>query len=228
MVSGSLVLGYHGCDKSLAEKVISGQEQLWRSERPWDWLGHGERVSVNSTTFKSASVRPSKSWGTSGRVFDDNFLWGDRHRSPIVPAILALRHENVGWLGNFERCFAWAVLENAISPPHAYPSPRIKAARHALPPSCNDWPVDGAKEAGEIRTRPIEFGVSSSERNLPHRAQKPPWMHRTDRQKVGIMEGKLQGRLVNVQQVLVRSDEQGNLRQRSLREDQAVVELIFR
>lgn len=41
MVSQSLILGYHGCDRSVAEKVVAGREKLWRSERPWDWLGHG-------------------------------------------------------------------------------------------------------------------------------------------------------------------------------------------
>ena len=38
----SFVLGFHGCDKSTAEKVLSGKEpHLLRSEKKYDWLGHG-------------------------------------------------------------------------------------------------------------------------------------------------------------------------------------------
>ena len=40
-VSRPLVLGYHGCDKAVAEEVVLGNEKLRLSERPWDWLGHG-------------------------------------------------------------------------------------------------------------------------------------------------------------------------------------------
>jgi len=41
MVSRPLVLGYHGCDLALAQKIVSGEEKMWGSENPWDWLGHG-------------------------------------------------------------------------------------------------------------------------------------------------------------------------------------------
>jgi hypothetical protein len=41
MVSRSLVLGYHGCDKSTAIKVINGHEDQIRSENDYDWLGSG-------------------------------------------------------------------------------------------------------------------------------------------------------------------------------------------
>ena len=34
-------VGYHGCDRKVAEKVLSGAEQLTRSENAWDWLGSG-------------------------------------------------------------------------------------------------------------------------------------------------------------------------------------------
>jgi hypothetical protein len=38
----SFVLGFHGCDKSTAEKILSGKEpHLLRSEKKYDWLGHG-------------------------------------------------------------------------------------------------------------------------------------------------------------------------------------------
>lgn len=36
-----LVLGYHGCDKSVADEVLAGKDTLQKSEKPYDWLGHG-------------------------------------------------------------------------------------------------------------------------------------------------------------------------------------------
>ncbi len=36
-----MVIGYHGCDRQLVEKVVSGKEDLKPSQNAWDWLGHG-------------------------------------------------------------------------------------------------------------------------------------------------------------------------------------------
>lgn len=36
-----LVLGFHGCDASLAEQVVLGQTMLKKSDHDYDWLGHG-------------------------------------------------------------------------------------------------------------------------------------------------------------------------------------------
>ena len=36
-----LVLGYHGCDKAVANKVLAGKEVLNKSEKQYDWLGSG-------------------------------------------------------------------------------------------------------------------------------------------------------------------------------------------
>jgi hypothetical protein len=41
MVSKSLILGYHGCDLSTAEWVVSGKEDLRKSTNAYDWLGNG-------------------------------------------------------------------------------------------------------------------------------------------------------------------------------------------
>lgn len=41
MVSRSLIIAYHGCDKAVALKVVSGQEQQVRSVNEYDWLGSG-------------------------------------------------------------------------------------------------------------------------------------------------------------------------------------------
>jgi hypothetical protein len=34
-------IGYHGCDKSLAEDVLSGKKTLKKSQNNYDWLGEG-------------------------------------------------------------------------------------------------------------------------------------------------------------------------------------------
>lgn len=39
-LSGSLILGYHGCDESVAERLLKG-EPFNPSANEWDWLGKG-------------------------------------------------------------------------------------------------------------------------------------------------------------------------------------------
>ncbi|MEZ4408298.1 MAG: hypothetical protein R3A52_17745 [Polyangiales bacterium] len=36
-----LVVGYHGCDRSLVERVVLRGESLKKSSNDWDWLGEG-------------------------------------------------------------------------------------------------------------------------------------------------------------------------------------------
>ena len=43
-----LVLGFHGCDESVALKVLTGEEFLKRSVNDYDWLGHGIYFWENS------------------------------------------------------------------------------------------------------------------------------------------------------------------------------------
>ncbi|HVX86914.1 MAG TPA: hypothetical protein VH253_19175 [Phycisphaerae bacterium] len=37
----SFVLGFHGCDRALAERVFAGRTTLRASDNDYDWLGHG-------------------------------------------------------------------------------------------------------------------------------------------------------------------------------------------
>lgn len=39
--SPEIVIGYHGCDISIAEKIFSGDEGLKASDNEYDWLGNG-------------------------------------------------------------------------------------------------------------------------------------------------------------------------------------------
>ncbi len=41
MPSQSLVIGYHGCDRRLVERVVIGKDDIKPSQNAWDWLGHG-------------------------------------------------------------------------------------------------------------------------------------------------------------------------------------------
>lgn len=39
--SPSVVFGFHGCDQSVADKVLKSHKALAKSEQSFDWLGHG-------------------------------------------------------------------------------------------------------------------------------------------------------------------------------------------
>ena len=41
MIPSGLVVGYHGCDRCLAEDVVLGRAKLRASQNEHDWLGHG-------------------------------------------------------------------------------------------------------------------------------------------------------------------------------------------
>lgn len=37
----TFILGFHGCDRSVCEKVLLGNDRLYLSTNDYDWLGHG-------------------------------------------------------------------------------------------------------------------------------------------------------------------------------------------
>jgi len=37
----SFILGFHGCDQAIADKIFAGAADLNRSTNTYDWLGHG-------------------------------------------------------------------------------------------------------------------------------------------------------------------------------------------
>jgi hypothetical protein len=43
MISGThaIVIGYHGCDKTVGQKILKGIDKLQQSRNKYDWLGHG-------------------------------------------------------------------------------------------------------------------------------------------------------------------------------------------
>jgi len=58
------VFGFHGCDRSVAEKVLAGEAELCPSDNGYDWLGTGiyfwgsapERALERTRTYSSASA----------------------------------------------------------------------------------------------------------------------------------------------------------------------------
>ncbi len=50
-----LILGFHGCDQSIAHKVLNGFDSLRSSENEYDWLGHGVYFWENSDSRASKS-----------------------------------------------------------------------------------------------------------------------------------------------------------------------------
>ncbi len=40
-ISPQIVVGFHGCDQSVADSVLKKGKKLTKSENGYDWLGHG-------------------------------------------------------------------------------------------------------------------------------------------------------------------------------------------
>lgn len=48
MYASAFVLGFHGCDESVGERVLAGKDHLVPSANDYDWLGHGIYFWENS------------------------------------------------------------------------------------------------------------------------------------------------------------------------------------
>lgn len=48
MSRSNLLIGYHGCDESVAKQLVSTTTKVKISEKPFDWLGHGFYVWENN------------------------------------------------------------------------------------------------------------------------------------------------------------------------------------
>lgn len=63
-----LVLGFHGCDATLAEEVVLGKKMLKESDHDYDWLGHGiyfwennvqraEQWAIDNSRLKDSQIK---------------------------------------------------------------------------------------------------------------------------------------------------------------------------
>lgn len=44
----NLIIGFHGCDESVRDKLVNNPNSIEKSEKPYDWLGHGFYVWENN------------------------------------------------------------------------------------------------------------------------------------------------------------------------------------
>ncbi len=77
-----LILAYHGCDKSVADKVIKNNGSLKKSSNDYDWLGHGIYFWENSY---SRALDYAKELKASGRSTSIN-------KPAVIGAVLDLGH----------------------------------------------------------------------------------------------------------------------------------------
>lgn len=73
----SFVLGFHGCDRAVAEKVVSGSEPLKASDKDFDWIGPG-------IYFWEADQQRALEWAQQHRA---------RYPNPtVIGAVIDLRN----------------------------------------------------------------------------------------------------------------------------------------
>ncbi len=58
--SPEIVIGYHGCDRSVAERIFAGESELLGSSNDYDWLGNG-------IYFWEGSHDKALKWATESR-----------------------------------------------------------------------------------------------------------------------------------------------------------------
>lgn len=76
----SFILGFHGCQRSVGEAILSGKERhLKPSEKKWDWLGHGIYFWEGNLT---------RAWEWAHARKDD----GKIDEPFVIGAIIDLRH----------------------------------------------------------------------------------------------------------------------------------------
>ncbi len=76
----SFILGFHGCDKSTAEKIFSAKDRhLTPSQKAWDWLGHG-------TYFWEGNLARAWEWAQAKKAE------GKIAEPAVLGAIIDLRH----------------------------------------------------------------------------------------------------------------------------------------
>lgn len=66
----SFVLGFHGCDKKVADRVFAGRQTLKHSSNPHDWLGNGIYFWESSPqrALDWAEFARSNPYVTSGKI----------------------------------------------------------------------------------------------------------------------------------------------------------------
>ncbi|MFT5126913.1 MAG: hypothetical protein ACI8W8_000510 [Rhodothermales bacterium] len=127
--SSGYVLGFHGCDRDLAEAVLSGEQDLVESRNNYDWLGQGiyfwegnleraQRWAIDRQTMPKSSIAHPYAIGAiidMGRCFD---LMRTDHLEMLKTAHTALQlawgdgmPQNTGGTDRFLRRLDCAVIQ---------------------------------------------------------------------------------------------------------------------
>lgn len=74
----SLVLGFHGCDRSVGENVLDGNIRLGHSRNDYDWLGSGIYFWENNPhrAMEYAELLRANPCRTKGKAIKDPFVVG--------------------------------------------------------------------------------------------------------------------------------------------------------
>ncbi len=76
-VRPNLLLGFHGCDLEVAEKLVNSPNRILKSEKPFDWLGHG-------MYFWENNIARAYQWAK------DKEKRGEIKKAAVVGAVLTL------------------------------------------------------------------------------------------------------------------------------------------
>ena len=63
----SYVLGFHGCDREVAERVLAGEQDLLASTNDYDWLGHG-------IYFWEGNPRRAEQWAEQRMLYPESSI----------------------------------------------------------------------------------------------------------------------------------------------------------
>jgi hypothetical protein len=110
MLSHSLAIGYHGCDRTLAGRIVAGNAELKPSQNAWDWLGHGiyfwEDSPSRALSWAEAEARRAgrnvKSPAVLGAVID----LGNCLNLADTEALVLVKTAHQSYV---ELCAAWGV-----------------------------------------------------------------------------------------------------------------------
>lgn len=86
------VIGYHGCDRKVAEKILSGRDEVHVSVNDYDWLGQGAYFWVDS---------PLRAFRWAQDAKERDALNPPKHRKPIYDPYVVGAFINTGLCLNF-------------------------------------------------------------------------------------------------------------------------------
>jgi len=105
----SFVLGYHGCDQTIADRAVNGEIELLHSDKDFDWLGPG-------AYFWESDPQRASEWAS----------WQKTRGQVAVPAV-------VGAVIDLRNCFDLVARENLELLKEAHKSFIIAQKKAGLP-----------------------------------------------------------------------------------------------